>query len=321
MIAEVNKIILNTLISQGGILLPEVGTLYVKRTPANIISRNSVATPRLNILFATHLQAYSLVDVIASMANIGTAQAKDIYERWLDKVRSGNRLTIEGVGTLNDKSFIVDEQLLRRLNPQSAKDVTITRSHSRGRVLVAAVVAVLLLCVAGAGYYLYDRGVISGVVASADENTELPNIPPRVMTTPAYNITAECDECVDKEETLPDTTIIAEQVTIEESEAEAEAEIAIAIEADEVSSDWRENDNTRHYVVVGSYSTEENAERAIASLEKRFTEQKFSFFKLGTMYAVAAYGSAERDDCEAFKRENKDNFKQSWIYTPRKYRE
>ena len=61
--------------------------------------------------------------------------------------------------------------------------------------------------------------------------------------------------------------------------------------------------------------------RAISSLEKQFVGHMFSYFRLGTMYAVAAYGSAKREDCETFKRDYNDDFKQSWIYTPRKYRE
>lgn len=319
MIAEVNKLILNALIARGGIHLPDVGTLHIKRTPATAISRNTIATPRLNITFSTHLEACSIVEVIASTANIDTTQAKDIYERWLDKVRSGNRLTIDGVGTLNDKSFIVDEQLLMQLNPHTMEDITITRNHKRWRGIIAAVIITIILCSAGVGYYLYDRGVISGVVVSTKEDEVLPNIPPRVMTTPAYNITTESTDNVSEDKLLQDTTLVVEQIATEESEDGVTMEISN--DSDEASNDWREIDDVRHYVVVGSYSTEQNAMRAISSLEKQFVGHMFSYFRLGTMYAVAAYGSVKREDCEAFKRDYNDDFKQSWIYTPRKYRE
>ena len=158
MIAEVNKLILNILITRGSVLLPEIGTLYVKRTPAKIISRSSVAVSYLEIAFSTHLEALSLVDAIVSTANIDVSQAKDIYQRWLDKVRSGNRVTIDGIGVLNDKSFIVDNQLNKLLNPQDYADIAITRNYKGVNGKVAAIIFVLLLCAAGAGYYLCPGG-------------------------------------------------------------------------------------------------------------------------------------------------------------------
>ena len=320
MIAEVNKLILNILITRGSVLLPEIGTLYVKRTPAKIISRSSVAVSYLEIAFSTHLEALSLVDAIVSTANIDVSQAKDIYQRWLDKVRSGNRVTIDCIGVLNDKSFIVDNQLNKLLNPQDYADIAITRNYKGVNGKVAAIIFVLLLCAAGAGYYLYDRcGGVSGVVASTDDDAELSNIPPRVVTTPASDIKEDDGATAADDFSLQDGSIVAEQVATTAEKKDAETQISTQVE--NIGNDWREIDGIRHYVVVGSYSTEENAARAISTLDERFESHCFSYFRLGSMYAVAAYGSVKREDCETFKREYNDDFKQSWIYTPRKYRE
>lgn len=317
MVAEVNKLIIKTLIIRGSIHLPQVGTLYIKRSAATTISRSSVTTPRLDISFSTHLEAISLIDEIASAANIGTTQANDIYQRWLDKTRSANRLVIEGLGILNNKSFIADKQLLTLLNPHTTNELTITRNHKKRSGKVASFVAVIILFAAIAGYYLYDMTATSGVVAPVDGTIELQDIPPRVMTTPAYNITADNDMPITEEQAHEDSISTAEQQVdvVVDNGAESYTKVEI------VCDDWRDTDVIRHYLVVGSYSTEENVERAISLLEKQHKELKFSYFKLGTMYAVAAFGSAERDDCEAFKSEHRDLFKQSWIYTPRKYRE
>jgi hypothetical protein len=42
---------------------------------------------------------------------------------------------------------------------------------------------------------------------------------------------------------------------------------------------------------------------------------------LGTMYAVAAFGSYDKAECEEFKRAYTKEFKQAWVHTPRRYRE
>jgi hypothetical protein len=85
--------------------------------------------------------------------------------------------------------------------------------------------------------------------------------------------------------------------------------------------DWREDAGVIHRVVVGSYSTEENARRAMADIEMRLPELRCSVFTLGTMYAVAAFGSNDKAECEEFKRAYTKEFKQAWVHTPRRYRE
>ena len=89
---------------------------------------------------------------------------------------------------------------------------------------------------------------------------------------------------------------------------------------EDVVEDWRTNTDIRHYVVVGSYSTEKNAERAINELSGKYNELLFNYFKLGSMYAVAAFGSTNREDCERFVCEYKQSFPQLWIHTPRKHK-
>jgi len=311
MVGEVNRLILNTIASKEGVLLPEVGTLYVCRKPAEVLSRGSVAVPHYDIAFSSHREAQSLVDIIATTANIDRQQALDIYGRWLDKVRTESGLNIEGVGVLNNKSFVVDKELIRLLNPYVANVLEVTRRSSKvsGRIAVGAMVMLLIVCAVGGWLYLggyqIDNGAESGVVSTVITENDMPNIPPRIMTTPA-NIVADVVDTLPIEEPLQSSGSIEEAVVSDESI---------------LDDDWRTKDDIRHYVVVGSYSTEENVRRAIATLEERYTELRFSHFKLGTMYAVAAFGSSQREACEEFSLKHRDDFSQSWIHTPRKYKE
>ena len=64
MVAEVNKIIYNMLVSGRGVYLPDVGTLFIERQAARKISDNKLLSPRNVVSFTTQVQAPSLVDEI-----------------------------------------------------------------------------------------------------------------------------------------------------------------------------------------------------------------------------------------------------------------
>ena len=312
MVAEVNKLIFNALISEGAVHLPEVGTLFVERIPAGIVARNSVGVPSCTISFSNHRDARSIVDIIVQIADIEVSQAIDIYERWLDKVRHGNELVIDGVGVLRNKSFVADKELLMQLNPQGINELTISRRRGSGVVAPIFMLAILLLCIGGGAYYYFTTHAVVGsqnevLVASNDVVVE-------------EIVTEVVAEVVAPELVVSDSSSesVAEDVYIPDNESETIDGSDVIIE--NIVEDWRANADIRHYVVVGSYSTEKNAERAINELSGKYNELLFSYFKLGSMYAVAAFGSTNREDCERFVSEYKQSFPQVWIHTPRKHK-
>lgn len=274
MVNEVNKLIYNTLAEHNAVVLPRVGSLGVVRRMAKM-EGNRVVAPTFAVEFSSAEEGVSLCDVIASVANISSSEAEDIYLRWLDKVKEGNTLTISGVGTLRDKSFVTDTELLKALN---LADKTPIKIHSRSRkpyLAIAAVVVALL----GVGAYLFlanDR-----VASPAPAPTE---------------------------EVVVEEVVVAEQEPITETETEP------------TPVRWIDRDDIRHWVVVGSYSTTENAERAVEDILKRQDAECCDILTLGKMYAVAVYGSSDKADCERFERDNRDKFKQSWVHTPKRFK-
>ena len=308
MVSEVNKLIFNALISEGAVHLPEVGALYVERIPAGMVARNGVGVPSYAISFSNHRDARSIVDIIAQMADIETSQAMDIYERWLDKVRHGNELAIEGVGVLHNKSFVADKELLMQLNPLGVNELTISRRRGSGVVAPIFVLAILLLCIGGGAYYYFTT------YAEVESQNDV------VVASNDVVVEEEVAEVVAPEfvESSSSSDSVAEEVYIPENESETIDSSDAIIE--NIVEDWRTNADIRHYVVVGSYSTEKNVERAINELSSKYNELMFSHFKLGSMYAVAAFGSTNREDCERFVSEYKQLFPQVWIHTPRKHK-
>lgn len=271
MVNEVNKLIYNTLAEHNAVVLPRVGSLGVVRRMAKI-EGNRVVAPTFAVEFSSAEEGVSLCDIIASLANISSSEAEDIYLRWLDKVREGNALTISGVGTLRDKSFVTDAELQKALNLADKAPIKI-HSRSRKPYIAIAAVVVALLGVCAYLFFTNDR------VAS------------------------------------PAPTPI-EEVVVDEPEPETETET----ETETAPVRWIDRDDIRHWVVVGSYSTTENAERAVVDILKRQDAECCDILTLGKMYAVAVYGSSDKADCERFVRDNRDKFKQSWVHTPKRFK-
>jgi hypothetical protein len=292
MVGEVNKLIFNTLISEGAVHLPDVGVIYLNRVAATEIARDRVAAPRISVQFSSLMKATSLNDVISNVASVDSAQAEDIYFRWLDEVRSTNGVDIEGVGRVINKSFVADDELLKSLNPYSVNEIKITRRRSN-RGFVAAIITLIVLALAG--YILYTNLDFTAPKTEVAEVIKEQGSEPKMeVIAEEYDELTEVIEVVDE----PTETVVVEEV-----------------------NEWRKSADIRHWVIIGSYSTTENAERAIAALSENYSELMFDYIRLGSMYAVSPFGSSDIAECEVFKSEYKREFTQMWIHTPKRFKE
>ena len=299
MVSEVNKIIYNRLVSDGALYIPDVGTLTLLRQPAMYTSRKRIVSPRYFVDFTADKIADSLVDIIADVASVDVATAEDICLRWLDKVRTEDGFTIEGIGILKSGHFTLDEALESQLCPFGVDYINVT-TRRRGWAFAAVACVVLALCGISAWWFMRDTATVE----------------PQILVA---------EEIVDEESQIVETEVVETIVEETEEQGSAAEQIAEIVETPvpEVvtPADWRDNENIRHWVVIGSYSTTENAERAIKEFETKSPDLMFSHIRLGSMYAVASYGSAEKTDCEVFVQNHKCDFAQLWIYTPKRYRE
>lgn len=299
MVSEVNKIIYNRLVSNGALYIPDVGTLTLLRQPAMYTSRKRIVSPRYFVDFSADKIADSLVDIIADVTSVDVATAEDICLRWLDKVRTEDGFTIEGVGILKSGHFTLDEALESQLCPFGVDYINVT-TRRRGWAFAAVACVVLMLCGVSTWWFMRDTATVEPQILVAEE------------------IVVEESQIVETE--VVET--IVEETDEQGSAAEHIAEIVETPEPEVVTpADWRDNENIRHWVVIGSYSTTENAERAIKEFETKSPDLMFSRIRLGSMYAVASFGSTEKVDCEEFVQNHKSDFAQLWIYTPKRYRE
>lgn len=309
MVNEVNKIIHNTILDQGGVSLPGIGTIYVTRKPATKISSKSISAPRLTLALSPDKRSISIVDAIANIAQIEITQAEDIYRRWLNKVtQDDGSISIFEVCSINNSHIVIDPLFSSKLNPSSNNEIEIScQSHTyRNICIILAVIAVAFV----AAYWLY-----SNMLKETTSNEAQVEISTEAITD---NNIDEIEIILSDNQDIT-TDDITEEITDDEIVVEEQGSTTDMIESVTID-DWRQRDDIRHWVVVGSYSTEENLTRAITDLEAKNPEIMFDSFKLGSMHAVAAFGSSEYADCESFKQEHIKQFKQSWIHTPRKYK-
>lgn len=286
MIDEVNKIIYNMLISGRGVFLPEVGTLFIERQGARRIDKNRLMSPRNVVAFSSQEQAPSLVDEIVAIASCQREQAQDIYERWIAKTRTDGELTIGGVGVLRGKSFVADKVFASTINPKGVKTLVIKKKSSHAWIYAVCAVAVV---VALALFAYLQWGDNWGVNADVKPET--------VAVIPA-----------DQE---PEAQALAETKADDQTTAAAPANATVVTPEPQAAS---KPSTYAYYVVMGVFSTEENAARAVEQLRSNIKDVSAEVLPMGSKHMVTAFGSNSREECNTFVRSYRDIYPDLWVY-------
>ena len=284
MVGEVNKIIYNMLISGRGVYLPEVGSLFIERQGARRISKERLLSPRNVVTYSTQEQAPSLVSEIVNVAGCSQEQAQDIYERWLAKTREGKTLTIGGVGVLNHRSFSTESAFGAAINPKGVKTLVIRR---RSNGWLYAVCAVCVLIALGFfGYIMWGDELFGKDDKTAIPATELVAAQP--IEQPAAEATTEA--------------------TAEEAPAPCPMGGGMATEAPATPKEYA------HYVVMGIFSTEQNAALAVEQVKAKINDAECVVLPFKNKHMVTIFGSNNRADCNAYAKSYKDIYPDLWVY-------
>ena len=287
MVGEVNKIIYNMLISGRGVRLPQVGTLYIERQGARRISEDRLLSPRNVVAFSSHEEAPSLVDEIVAIAGCHSSQAEDIYERWKSKTMADGVLTIGGVGQLKGKSFQMEQPFNSAINPKGVKTLVVRRPKRRSNswlYAVCGVCVIVALCICGYimwGDSLFPKSDSEKVVAAVPAE--------QVVEATDEEIPAAEPMVSQPEPSVPTATVPAQTPAVQ-------------------------NRRYAYYVVMGVFSTEANADRAIEQVHSKASEAKCEVLPFGSKFMVTMYGSDSREDCNTFARSYRELFPDLWIY-------
>ena len=290
MVGEVNKIIYNMLVSGRGVYLPDVGSLYIERQAARKISADKLLSPRNVVAFQSSEQAPSLVNEIVAVAGCSTEQATDIYQRWSVKTREGNNIKIGGVGVLNHKSFVMESEFASAINPKGVKTIVIRR---RSNTWLYAICAVCVLVALGfCGYIMFG----------GEQKIDAMRLEPiaKVAEQPATEQPATESAVAQNAEGEASTTIDSTSTSTQSAQP-----------AETVASG---NADYEYYVVMGIFSTEENAQRAVAQAESRIKDVNCKVLPFKDKFMVTLFGSDKIGDCNAFANSYRDIYADLWVY-------
>ncbi|MBQ3197767.1 MAG: hypothetical protein IJB63_06570 [Alistipes sp.] len=299
MVGEVNKIIYNMLVSGRGVYLPEVGSLYIERQAARKISADKLLSPRNVVAFQSGEQAPSLVAEIVAVAGCSSEQAADIYQRWSAKTREGSNIKIGGVGVLNHKSFVMESDFASAINPKGVKTIVIRR---RSNTWLYALCAVCVLVALGFLGYMMFGGEQKPTVKRAESIAQT-EAQPVVEQGVAESAVAE-----GQVNTTDNTTATATTTATTTSSDALTQTAQPADTATTTSADYE------YYVVMGIFSTEENAQRAIAQAESRIKDLNCKVLPFKDKFMVTLFGSDKIGDCNSFANSYRDIYADLWVY-------
>ena len=299
MVGEVNKIIYNMLVSGRGVYLPEVGSLYIERQAARKISADKLLSPRNVVAFQSGEQAPSLVAEIVAVAGCSDEQAADIYQRWSAKTREGSNIKIGGVGVLNHKSFVMESDFASAINPKGVKTIVIRR---RSNTWLYALCAVCVLVALGFLGYIMFGGEQKTAVKRAESIAQAEAQPA------AEQGVAESANAEGQVNTTDNTTAAVTTAAITTSSDALTQTAQPADTAATTSVDYE------YYVVMGIFSTEENAQRAIEQAESRIKDLNCRVLPFKDKFMVTLFGSDKIGDCNSFANSYRDIYADLWVY-------
>lgn len=287
------------LVSGRGVYLPEVGSLYIERQAARKISADKLLSPRNVVAFQSGEQAPSLVAEIVAVAGCSDEQAADIYQRWSAKTREGSNIKIGGVGVLNQKSFVMESDFASAINPKGVKTIVIRR---RSNTWLYALCAVCVLVALGFLGYIMFGGEQKTAVKRAESMAQT-EPQPAVEQSAAETAVAE-----GQVNTTDNTTAAATTATTATSSDTSTQTAQPADTATTTSADYE------YYVVMGIFSTEENAQRAIAQAESRIKDLNCKVLPFKDKFMVTLFGSDKIGDCNSFANSYRDIYADLWVY-------
>lgn len=348
MVNEINRLVGNLLAGGGEVFLPGVGSLYTERRGARRISRRSVLPPSRAVSFTSQERGVPLVTEIARAVQCDAAEAQDIYDRWLARTLENDVLTIEGVGVLRFKNFTPDAAFDKQLNPQGHEPVRIKPARKFDWALWIGIAAILIAVGFGGNEFLklYDEGpeeiagitgdsgsVAGGTAVTADSLVvaEAPvsasdsgtAAEPAASASGVNTGTASGDASSASGANTAGTAMVPAGQTagLSGTASAGQKDIAPANRPETLPAGTADAPaplvSGRRYVVLGVFSTPENAARAADDAAKKDASVRCGIYRFGEKFMVSPFESGDAEACTFFIRNYSDRFPGLWTYTAR----
>ncbi|MFQ8595198.1 MAG: hypothetical protein ACLSAM_04835 [Alistipes onderdonkii] len=325
MVDEVNRLVGNLLAAGSGVFLPGVGSLFVERRGARRLSKRSVQPPCRVVSFSSQ-QPRTL--------HCDAAGAQDVYDRWLSRTREGDVLTIEGVGVLKFKNFTLAPAFDRLLNPQGHEPVRIKPARRLDWALWVGIAAIVIAAgFGGAEFLRINSSDIPEPGAAAEVARTLPaadaGIPADSSATAGVTDDGTATAVAGTKAAETDVAGSSAAGAAGTADSAGDRADAAVTRADAKPAGLRPGSAARvstepaslvsghRYVVLGVFSTPENAARAAADAEARDASVRCGVYRFGNKFMVSPFEAPDAEACTLFIRNYSDRFPGLWTYTAR----
>ena len=317
MVNEINRLVGDLLAGGGEVFLPGVGSLYTERRGARRISRRSVVPPSRAVSFTSQERGVSQVAEISGAVQCDAAEAQ-------------------------------------RLNPQGREPVRIKPARKFDWALWIGIAAILVAL--GFGGYeflkLYDEGPeeiaqTTGIpgpdtnagAATAESPAAIPAAADSGATTGSAASASGADAAKAAGTTADTASGTNAETRSEPAASGANAGTAASSVGGQGSAPAGQKDvapakrpetrsagtadapaslvSGRRYVVLGVFSTPENAARAVDTAAEKDPSVRCGIYRFGTKFMVSPFESADTEACALFVRNYSDRFPGLWTYTAR----
>ena len=290
---QVDNLIANTLLDEGEVYLPEVGTLILYRHAAKLLSKKELQRPYRELRLTKEQRGVNLLSHISAITGVSAERASDIYAEWLSQSLRNNILNINGLCTIEDNKITTDKTFEDMANPKGRGTVKVNPRTNYFIYIIAALCMGFALGIAG--YVLYTNGTLD-----------------KLFTKKGIAPASEAFESVAEEVSLP----TEEVVTVVEQPTEEVAAPAEPIVEEPAIVPMQKGSS---YAVWGVYNELKNAKDAVEWLATHISEiEGVNIYDYDGRYMVALCEVASRSECgrkvSAWKAQHK-SCKSVWVYT------
>ena len=217
-------------------------------------------------------------------------------------------MTVEGVGVLAFKNFTPDEAFERRLNPQGREPVKIRAPRRFDWALWLGVAAIAVALVYGGREFLMFSAEPDAVAVETvgAERADMPapvEAPDALAEAPQPEQPAAVEEFPQPADTASSRASVPETTPAAEVQAESGEPAALL--------------SGRHYVVLGVFSTTENAGRALREIAAKEPAFRCRIYRFGEKFMVSPFSSDDAEPCKQFIGSHAERFPGMWTYTAR----
>ncbi len=306
---------------RGVSLVDEIARVLRDAAPAETPRSDTDDTPSASSAsVASSAQVSSTAPVAPQREQAQVAsQARDIYDRWLSRTQQDGVLTIEGVGVLKFKNFTPDEAFDRRINPQGHAPVRIHRPRRFDGAMWIGIAAIVFV-VAFTAYWWLDNRHAAPTVTTGSESVTLVAAAP-AATEHSAAAEASADGVGADSVTDPAAAGTASAAAGVESAAQNAAPV-LRTEAPAGTDPTADGEparlvSGRRYVVLGVFSTPENAARAAQLACEKEGSFRCGVYRFGAKFMVSPFESEDAEACTLFIRAHAETFPGMWTYTAR----